>query len=251
MIYLINPEIAEISSEDKKLFEVQKNLFTVSRHIRMNNLLSKALEEMRWHDQPRTLFEMYLLKMSEPYYNVGELINKIAELEKKFSNGENIFENVKLQQVDVKEKSCDIVTSADLISIWSEISSEIIKKHPLTAQSLKKAIVKVTDNESVELFVSGQFDYECVIGFQEQITKLFQRKTGLNIKIKVVIEKNLGSKQQEEDIVIKEEIRQPCIEYSVEEDLKETAKTAIPKHIDDIAKKFNSTAKKIMDNSQI
>jgi DNA polymerase-3 subunit gamma/tau len=256
MIYLINPEVAEISTEDKKLFEVQKSLFTVSRHIRMNNLLSKALEEMRWHDQPRILLEMYLLKMSEPYYDVGELINRITELEKNFSSKENIFENVDSQQVGIKEKSCHIVASADLINIWSEIYSEIIKKHPLTAQSLKKAVIKVTGDESVELSVSGQFDYECVIGFHEQITKLFQRKTGSNIKVKVEIKKNVVSKHQEEDIVIediliKEENPQPHIEYAIEEDLKETAKTAIPKHIDDIAKKFNSKAKKIMDNSQI
>jgi DNA polymerase-3 subunit gamma/tau len=216
----------------------------------MNNLISKALEEMRWHDQPRILLEMYLLKMSEPYYNVGELIDRIAELEKNFLSKGNVFENPGSQQVNVKEKSYDIIASVDLISIWSEISSELIKKHPLTAQSLKKAVIKVTGDESVELSISGQFDYECVIGFHEQIIKLFQRKTGLNIKVKVVIEKNIVSKQ-EEDIVIGEERKQPCIEYSIEEDLKEAAKTAIPKHIDDIAKKFNSTAKKIMDNSQI
>ncbi|MDR1122723.1 MAG: DNA polymerase III subunit gamma/tau [Endomicrobium sp.] len=93
MIYLINPEIVEISTEDKKLFEVQKNLFTISRHIRMNNLLSRALEEMRWHDKPRILLEIYLLKMSESYYNVGELINRIVEFEKSVINNNLSFEN--------------------------------------------------------------------------------------------------------------------------------------------------------------
>jgi DNA polymerase-3 subunit gamma/tau len=250
MIYLINPEVAEISSEDKKLFEIQKNLFTVSRHIRMNNLLSKALEEMRWHDQPRILLEMYLLKMSEPYYNVGELLNRIAELEKNAISKEDNFESSDAQQSYIKESRA-IAASVDLISVWDEIASEIMKKHPLTAQSLKKVVIKVTGDESVQLSVSRQFDYECVIGFQEQITKLFQRKTGLNIKIKVVIEKNVVSKQLQEDILVKEESTQSCIECSIQEDLKETAKTAVPKHIENIAKKFNSTAKKIMDNRQI
>jgi DNA polymerase-3 subunit gamma/tau len=249
MIYLINPEVAEISTEDKKLFEIQKSLFTVSRHIRMNNLLSKALEEMRWHDQPRLLLEMYLLKMSEPYYDVGELINRISELEKNVVSKEDILGNPAKQQADTKE-NCGVTALVDLISVWDEIACEIIKKHPLTAQSLKKSVIKVTGDESVQLSVSGQFDYECVIGFQEQITKLFQRKTGLNIKIKVLIEKNVVPKHQE-DILVKEENTQPCIEYSIEEDLKETSKTAIPKHIEDIAKKFKSIAKKIMDNTQV
>ncbi|MDR1087582.1 MAG: DNA polymerase III subunit gamma/tau [Endomicrobium sp.] len=243
MIYLINPEVAEISSEDKKLFEIQKNLFTVSRHIRMNNLLSKALEEMRWHDQPRTLLEMYLLKMSEPYYNVGELINRISELEKNVGKG-SVFESETPQE---KESIADtgISETVDLIGVWTEIVSEILKKHPLTAHPLKKTVIKVIGDNSVQLIAGGQFDYESIINFQEQIIKLFQRKTGTNIKFKVVVEKNIPQKRQEEDIVVKEEKSKSSVEYEVKEDLKEIAKTAVPKHIEDIAKKFKSAAKKI------
>ncbi|MDR2251466.1 MAG: DNA polymerase III subunit gamma/tau, partial [Endomicrobium sp.] len=246
MIYLINPEVVEISTEDKKLFEIQKSLFTVSRHIRMNNLLSKALEEMRWHDQPRILLEMYLLKMSEPYYNVGELINRIAELEKDAINKEWSFESSGTKQAEIKE-SYNVAATADLISVWDELVAEIMKKHPLTAQSLKKAVIKVTGDASIQLSVRGQFDYEGIMGFQEQITKLFQRKTGINVKIKVMIEKTaLPTKQ--EDIVVKEAKPISPVEYTIKEDLKETTKTAVPKHIEDIAKKFKSTAKKITDN---
>jgi DNA polymerase-3 subunit gamma/tau len=221
MIYLINPEVAEISTEDKKLFEIQKSLFTVSRHIRMNNLLSKALEEMRWHDQPRILLEMYLLKMSEPYYNVGELINRIAELEKDAINKKFSFESSgATEQAEIKE-SYIVVSPADLINIWNELVAEIMKKHPLTAQSLKKAVIKVPGDTSViQLSVIGQFDYEGIMGFQEQITKLFQKKTGVNVKIKVVIEKNALSNKQE-DIVVKE--AKPIssrVEYTTKEDLK-------------------------------
>jgi len=248
MIYLINPEVAEISTEDKKLFEIQKSLFTVSRHIRMNNLLSKALEEMRWHDQPRILLEMYLLKMSEPYYNVSDLINRIAELEKNAINKESSFESSATEQAEIKE-SYNIAATADLISVWDELVAEIMKKHPLTAQSLKKAVIKVTGDASIQLSVTGQFDYEGIMGFQEQITKLFQRKTGINVKIKVMIEKNALPNKQE-DIVVKDAKPISPVEYTIKEDLKETAKTAVPKYIEDIAKKFKSTAKKITDNKE-
>jgi DNA polymerase-3 subunit gamma/tau len=246
MIYLINPEVAEISTEDKKLFEIQKSLFTVSRHIRMNNLLSKALEEMRWHDHPRILLEMYLLKMSEPYYNVGELINRIAELEKSAVNKEYSFESSATEQAEIKE-SYNVAATVDLISVWDELVAEIMKKHPLTAQSLKKAIIKVTGDASIQLSVSGQFDYEGIMEFQEQITKLFQRKTGINVRIKVIIEKPALPKKQG-DIMGKEAKSISPVEYTIKEDLKETAKTVVPKYIEDIANKFKSTAKKITDN---
>jgi DNA polymerase III, gamma/tau subunits len=258
MIYSINPEIAEISTEDKKLFEVQKTLFTVSRHVRMNNLLSKALEEMRWHDQPRILLEMYLLKMSEPYYNVGELISRISELEKNLKSGDyyvqetphaavsSVFEGKAAPDDAIISSADDIDSSADLISIWKEIVSEITKKHPLTSQSLLKTLVKILSPKSVQITVANKFDQEGVFEFQEQISKLYQRKTGSDIAVKIAVEDiQLEEKPQKEEIVIEEETAPEAVHYEVEEDLKESAKTAVPQHIQDIAKKFGGKAKKI------
>jgi DNA polymerase-3 subunit gamma/tau len=237
MIYSINPAIAEISSEDKKLFDTQKSLFTVERHVRMNNLLSKAIEEMRWHDQPRILIEIYLLKMSEPYYNVGELISRITELEKNIKIDNDSRSSFERQSESHREESVVV----DLIGVWNEIVSEIMKKHPLTAQSLKKVLIKVLGDSSIQLTASGQFDYVGVMEFREQILKLFQRKTGLNIVVEINVEKNVSPEPAQENVFVKEE----NVEYTVEEDFKETAKTAVPKHIEEIAKKFRSTAKKM------
>jgi len=250
MIYAVNPEIAEVSNEEKKLLESQKNLFTVARHVRMNNLLSKALEEMRWHDQPRILLEMYLLKMSEPYYNVGELINKISELEKNVkSMPATDFSNSSPKKKDdfLNEPLSGATSeSVDLLDIWQDIVSEISKKHPLTSQSLLKALVKVTSPTSVQLTVSNQFDADGVLEFHEQITKLFSHNTGADIAVKVVVDKiEPKGSQKVEEIVSNEEQAQATAEFVVEEDLKESAKTAIPKNIEDIAKKFGGRAKKI------
>ncbi len=260
MIYSVNPDIAEISPEDKKLFEVQKALFTVSRHVRMNNLLSKALEEMRWNDQPRILLEMYLLKMSEPYYNVGELINRIAELEKNLKSGDyyipetagpassSAFAGASAADDAVVAEADDMGGGADLISVWKEIVSEITKKHPLTSQSLLKTLVKITSAKSVQITVANKFDQEGVMEFHEQISKLYRRKTGNDIAVKVAVEDiKIEEKSAEQDdiIVMEQEIAPDAAQYEVEEDLKESAKTAVPKHIQDIAKKFGGKAKKL------
>ena len=258
MIYSINPEITEISTEDKKLFEVQKTLFTVSRHVRMNNLLSKVLEEMRWHDQPRILLEMYLLKMSEPYYNVGELINRIADLEKNLKSGDYFVPETSQSPVSAafvgKNDDSGIIADAagieggaDLISVWKEIVSEITKKHPLTSQSLLKTLVKILSPKSVQITVTNKFDYEGVQEFQEQISKLYQRKTGGSIAVKIAVEDiKIDEKPEKEEIVVSDEEQSPvALHYKVEEDFKESAKTAVPQHIQDIAKKFGGKAKKL------
>jgi DNA polymerase-3 subunit gamma/tau len=248
MVYSINPEIAEISSEDKKFFEVQKSLFSISCHVRMNNLLSKALDEMRWNDDPRMVLEMHLLKMSEPYYNVGELLTKINDLEKSINESRGSTDYfLKEGSVVSKEKSIDKITSSlDLISVWAEIVDEIIKKHPLTAQPLKKAFIKILGDASIELSALGQFDYEGLLEFGGQISKLFRRKTGFDIAIKIIIAKDEQAYNlRKEEIVVAQEESLKTKDYVVKEDFQETSKTAIPKHIQDIAKKFGSTAKKI------
>ncbi|GHT56722.1 DNA polymerase III subunit gamma/tau [Endomicrobiia bacterium] len=247
MIYSINPAVAEISLEDEKLFDTQKSLFTVERHVRMNNLLSKALEEMRWHDQPRILVEIYLLKMSEPYYNVGELISRITELEKNIKIDNSSKSSFEWQSELHREGNVvnEISDSVDLMDVWNEIISEIINKHPLTAQPLKNALIKVLGDLSIQLTVANQFNYDGVMEFKEQILKLFQKKTGLNIVIEVNVEKNVSTELTQEDVIVKEEKDFAVAEYAVEEDFKETTKTAIPKHIEEIAKKFGSTAKKM------
>ncbi|GHT43922.1 DNA polymerase III subunit gamma/tau [Endomicrobiia bacterium] len=248
MVYSINPAVAEISSEDKKLFDTQKSLFTVERHVRMNNLLSKALEEMRWHDQPRILVEIYLLKMSEPYYNVGELISRITELEKNIKIDNSSKSSFERQSELHREEGSvvnEISDNLDLMDVWNKIISELISKHPLTAQPLKNALIKVLGDLSIQLTVANQFNYDGVMEFKEQILKLFRKKTGLNIVIKVNVEKNVSLELTQEDVIVKEKKDSAVAEYAVEEDFKETTKTAVPKHIEEIAKKFGSTAKKM------
>jgi DNA polymerase-3 subunit gamma/tau len=245
MLYSINPEIAEVAQDDKKLYETQKTLFTPARHVRLNNLLSKVLDDMRWHDSPRILLEMYLTKMAEPYYNIAELINKIAELEKKAATmPETSSSNMQNTQNGFNlEASADIASpsSADLLDIWPEILTEILKKHPLTAQALKNASFKVTAPNMVLFGAKSKFDLDGIHEFKEIIEKMFERKTGVSVGVKAeIVSAPAAAAPAREEIIVAEdsaETSAPAV-YKVEEDLKETAKTAVPKKIADISKKF-------------
>ncbi|MDR1511170.1 MAG: DNA polymerase III subunit gamma/tau [Endomicrobium sp.] len=248
MIYSINPSIIEISSNDKELFDVQKTLFSVSCHVRMNNLLSKALEEMRWHDQPRILLEIYLLKISEPYYNVGELIDRIVDLEKNVNINNKISPVLKNrykqdEKFNVKKSS----GSTDLISIWNEIVSEIVKEHPLTGKSLENVLVETVGISSIQLTVSKQFDYDGVLKFRERILEFFQKKTGLNIEMKVSIIKSTGQNEviSQKDVLASEKNLLPNTICDIIKNVDKGEKSLIPRHIKEIAKSFSAVAKKI------
>ena len=113
---------------------------------------------------------------------------------------------------------------------------------------LLKTLVKITSAKSVQITVANKFDQEGVMEFHEQISKLYRRKTGNDIAVKVAVEDiKIEEKSAEQDdiIVMEQETAPDAAQYEVEEDLKESAKTAVPKHIQDIAKKFGGKAKKL------
>ncbi|MDD2524667.1 MAG: hypothetical protein PHT81_07480, partial [Endomicrobiaceae bacterium] len=258
MIFSVNPKIADISTEDTKLYDKQKNLFTIARFIRMGNLISKALEEMKWHDQPRILLELYLLKMSEPYYNVKELVSKIDEMSKNINvslkqdcNEEtsiygkdniSINDNVTNENVVIMAESTDY----DMIDLWKQSVAEIRKKHPMTSHPLETKNIKELSQNTLQISLPDALSYNMVKEYTEVLQKLMTRKAGRDISIKMIIDLNPIQEQNsviKEDIVIKEEVEDRQKEvYAVSEDLKETAKTAIPSRIENIAKKFGGKA---------
>ncbi|MDR3048627.1 MAG: DNA polymerase III subunit gamma/tau [Elusimicrobiota bacterium] len=246
MIYSINPQISEISGSDKQLFEKQKTLFTTAKHIRMNNLISKALNDMHYNDQPRIILEMYLLKMSEPYYNVGELINKISELENRVGGGDAVFSNsIAATEPQVRQKTV-VSADVDLIDLWQDIVDEIAQKH-LTASYLRDGIAKVISSTDIEISFPNDFCCQGALGFQKQITELFKRKTGLDISAKFKTATIPSPEKQVNEVAADEEEKNDlaAVQYEVKEDFKETAKTEPPSNIENIAKKFGGKAKKV------
>ncbi|GEM_PF-620617 len=259
MIYSVNPEIADIPSSDKNLYNKQKTFFTIPGFVRLGNLISKALEEMKENDQPRILLEIYLLKMAEPYYSVGELISKINEIGNKAGNV-NLISGAK-EPCGVKESQEDITeqknndddastmsetTDYDMLAIAKDIICELSQKHPIRAPMFKSAIIKILNNNAVQLLFKDKYDLSMVKSYDELIKKLISRKLAREINVNMSVDESITV--PEDDIVAKQEPEQPKETFTVVEDLKETAKTAVPSKIENIAKKF--AGKAIRKNTQ-
>ncbi|MDR1928843.1 MAG: DNA polymerase III subunit gamma/tau [Endomicrobium sp.] len=257
LIYSINPVLLESSFEEKKDLDAHKKLFTVDNHIRMNNLLSKALAEMRCYDQPKIVLETHLIKMAEPYYNVEELMDKVMDLKKSIKNINDNCNYTSLKNLSDKQlliHNTENNTMQDenyvinTLDMWNKIVCEIIKKHPLTAQSLNKISVRIINNLSIEITIKKQFDYDCVMKFQPQILKLFYEKTNLNLSVKIIFEKDIIlSPIERKKQNFSNAKKNQCIDdyYNANKDFKKTYETKIPKHIEEIAKVFGTVAKKI------
>ncbi len=251
MIYSVNPDISEVSQSDRNLYNKQKVFFTMSQYVRLGNLISKALEDMKDHDQPRILLEIYLLKMAEPYYSIGELISKIDEISLSKGgvsiNRESKEASVETdEQHDVAEQKNEISTMSetendDILETAKQAVCEIAHKHPMRAEILNSAVIKILNNNAVQLLFRDKYELTMVKSYDEVIKKLISRKSARDVSVSMTVDENIPQTKQEEIVSPKEE-EQPKEVFTVVEDLKETAKTAVPAKIESIAKKFAGKA---------
>ena len=139
----------------------------------------------------------------------------------------------------------------DLISLWNEAVTEIVNKHPMTAQPLKTKNVKEINNNTIQVSLDDEVSHGMVKDYGEVLQKLMSRKAGREIFVKMTVEKNKNINSiQKEDIVIKDNTEEKKEMFVIEEDLKETAKTAVPKAISSIAKKFGARSIKKQNTQQ-
>jgi len=254
MIFSISPDVIDVATTDKKLYDKQKNLFTPARYVRLGNLISKVLEQMKDYDQPRILLELYLLKMAEPYCSVKELLTQIENLSKIAPKGQSIqrfSEESSVEQIEEihHAETAEVMAMADsvdydILSLCKQAISEIARKHPMIANSMNNGEIKVIDSNTLQISFVNKYSYEMSQDYNEEIRRLVTRKIGREVKINMVFKETGPTVIKNE--VIHQQPQQydehPQETYTVVEDLKETAKTAIPTKIEDIAKKFSGKA---------
>ncbi|OGS20732.1 MAG: DNA polymerase III, subunit gamma and tau [Elusimicrobia bacterium RIFOXYA2_FULL_39_19] len=69
---------------------LKKHKERFAEHILLRNLhlVNKCIEEMRWSDNPRIIFELYCLKLMQDSASIDELIDKLSQLEKEAGSDE-------------------------------------------------------------------------------------------------------------------------------------------------------------------
>ncbi|MCX5781603.1 MAG: DNA polymerase III subunit gamma/tau [Elusimicrobia bacterium] len=233
-----SPESLEITADEKKLIESQKNLFTESWLIRSGHLISRSLDEMRWHDNPRIILELYLLKMAQPYLNAKELFDKIEKLEKNIEptnclpakGSEKTSVNAApAEYKTVKSKTVEILSDAkeeekynaakenfkkpidlNAESIWNSFVNETQNIRPLIWGYLSNAMLKEFNETSVTIGAQNKFEENGIKHNIPFIEEYLKTKLGRPVSVKVVVEaKKTGPEneipQSKEEIVVEEE----------------------------------------------
>lgn len=235
LLYKVNPEIIEATAEEKKVLEAQKSLFTESWLIRSGHLISRALDEMRYHDNPRVILELYLLRMAQPYLNAKELFERLEKLAKAGGGSQGISGKIegahknevssppeyKAEEskpvVSVRDDSADDTKyetqggGSDLGGFWQSFVSETHSKRPLIGSFLANAVLREFNDKGISISVLNKFEENGLKNNLTFIDDYIKAKTGKSIPIKVFIDQNVktnpieGKTAAQEEIVIEEE----------------------------------------------
>jgi DNA polymerase-3 subunit gamma/tau len=271
----VNPAILEIPDEEKTLLESQKELFSVAWLTRSGHLLSKALDEMRWSDQPRLVLELYLLKLAQPFAGVKELMARLEKLEKNLPAGDREpaqsaparsrmaaqkpaaaveFDNTPAPEsagVELDEPLPEFSEAASapapvaggdpgIAAVWAGIVREVQGARPIIGSMLAGVGLKGLSGGNVTVAVTNTFQQEGLKRNQAYIEEMLTKKLGKTIGLKIVIEeKSSSTVDEKEEIVVDEEMPPPVNQpvYQVEGSLNESGSN-VPPGLEKIMNKF-------------
>ena len=279
MLYKVNPDIVEATLDDKKLFESQKGFFTEAWLIRSGHLISRALDEMRWNDNPRIILELYLMRMAQPYLNAKELFDRLDKLEKDAGIGPSVPETAEKTVKSVSPAPASAVpteyklreekpepenlvsekpssngakyeasANQDFQSVWQEFVGVVNSSRPLIGSFLTNAFLKEFNDNALVIGVQNKFEESGLKSNAAFIEEYIKNKLGKSIPVKVSFEpgkvapKSAASVQQEEIVVEEESSAGQAVEFF--EVKEESPAEKIPHGLEKILDKFPGKIKK-------
>ncbi len=276
----IDNGILEVTEEERKVVEKQLPFFSHAWLIRSGHIISRALDEMRWSEQPRLVLELYMLRLAQNYADVEELVSRLEAIEKGGSFEPEQprhapqsaaapapaapvrhtvaqppaaipYESPHSVPASHREKE-ESATSApasvpgDINGQWTSIVNEVKKEKPLIAQILAEASMKGIQGTQIVLGVTNKFQEEGIKRNQKIIEDVIVAITGQPLGLRTLIEdkKPQAAETQEEIVVEEETVTPPSVEmFQVEEDTGDH-KDVLPHGVDKILHKFPGKIRK-------
>lgn len=269
----VNPAVLETNEEEKALLERQQQLFSPAWLIRSGHILSKALDEMRWSEQPRLILELCLLKLVQPYIDINEIVERLDQIEKGSKGGNYIIQSenasvserpaaVKYSSVPVeampskssesREKHEEIKQAvspssgasvrapASLYEQWGAVVSEFQRNSPLKMHIFAGSSPKEITGNSLFVAVKSKFAEQGMNNSKAAIEEAIARKFGQPLGLNIVVEEQPEAPgAKEEVLVIEEENKVDPVEtvFKIEGELEEKGEN-IPAGLDKILDKF-------------
>lgn len=177
--------------------------------LQMIKVLGQCVDEMRWNDNPRLVLELYSLRLTQPFVDVGEILRKIEALEKNSGSGERsvggamvpgtstdrvtarpAIPAVKNLNSDASAQPSDPYTpssAVDIPQLWKQFLTELWKKPTVASHVERARLAKASDSEWVIGF-SDRFAMETVQRSQSFIDQTLSAAFGRPMRVRYVHE---------------------------------------------------------------
>jgi DNA polymerase III subunit gamma/tau len=137
MLVKIDPkmeDVLNVTIENLKQFKEQSSKITLGKILRDLKILSSSINEMKWSDYPKLVFEICLVKLSKPYVSPDELIKKLEQM------------NISNSSLDMGESD---IKNSESTNTSQNISSAAPSKKIITEEVVEK-IEKIEENKTSE-----------------------------------------------------------------------------------------------------
>ncbi|MFC1501146.1 DNA polymerase III subunit gamma/tau [Elusimicrobiota bacterium] len=269
LLLRVSPDLLNTTPEEQKLLVTHRDLFSDAWLIRSGHLISRALNEMKWHDNPRIILELYLLRMAQPYVNGRELIEKIEQLEKNSSYKEeketgnySVKSVITSDSETLKKKESKKIDSAvpekkkeesnvdfssnkqDVGPAWEKVVNKLQEARPLLATYLINSSYRGFSDNSISIAASTKFEENGIKHNMAIIQDCLKEELGFPVSIRVIIDPEMGKKANndspvKEEIIVEEE-NQPVQNkeyFEVKEDITD-GDGSVPRNLEKIVSKF-------------
>ncbi len=213
-----NPEdVVDSSKEMLVKLKSQAESATYEKLSNAVSLLTKAKSDAKWVKNPRTIYELALVKLTRPELDTSTdaLLDRLATIEEKAKNASfaPVVQNESAKVEEKPKKKVEVssrlfapidkskLTAESPIVVtarnWDKIASYIVSRHPFLTGFLTNRKITI-DGEGILLLFSADEDTKkkLTAKYIENIQQAFTQYTKTDFKVKLSFEKDV------EDVLI-------------------------------------------------
>ncbi len=194
---------SNLSDFEKEVVEKHEKNFSVEEMLRISKMLLKCKEEMRWSDDPKFLFELYLVKLTMPFLDADELKKIInCGTRKDENNVQNSHDGAKIIHKSAIAAKGDAAV-ADVKGFWSGFLASIPSSEGRLKNALGNSRLENMKESSIELEVQSEFALKELKSKQDVALNLLSKYAGKSFSVEFILKKD---KNRDSPSIEKEEI---------------------------------------------
>ena len=211
-----NPgDLLDLTEEDLLGIKSQAQKISFERISDCVTALSKAMTDAKWLKNPRIVYEMALIKLSQPALNqsTDALLSRIEALEEQIKNGVTVVAQQPEEKKETpppekkknSEPSARLYAPLDVSSLtadsplvvaarkWDKIAQAIAKRFPFVAGSVINRKITIDGEGILLLYQKHEMMLKKIAStYLSSIQEVFQKHAGEGLLVKVAFEEDVS-----------------------------------------------------------